>query len=111
MSDDIKKLRQSRSNIKGRITIFKKHIDLLKSIDPGQITKLQLTELQLKLERFQALFSQFDELQSKIEALDLESEGELDERESFEEAFCSLISCAQLIIENVSQAQSACSWC
>lgn len=91
-------LTTTRSSIKGRITKFKNYINLLKECD--NISSEQMDELSLRLDRFRALLTQFDEVQTQIEvanptSLDLE----LGAREEVEHDFFTLISAAQRMIE------------
>ncbi|XP_037877095.1 uncharacterized protein LOC119630738 isoform X2 [Bombyx mori] len=105
---ELKSLIQERGTIRGRVTAFHKYMKITEAIDSKAMHKVQLNELQFKLERFQNLLTVFDEVQRKIELLSedtLEQERQLQERETMENNFCSLIVQAQNIIESCIDAQ------
>lgn len=91
------RLNNKRSSIKGRITIFKKYIDLLASFE--KMPTLEIGKLTLKLSKFEALFSEFDSLQDEIEQLNSDNLTlELSERDQIEQSFYHCIATAQAII-------------
>lgn len=91
-------LLNSRSSIKGRVTKFSNYVKLL--CDSDRISAEQLSELSLRLERFRALFVQFDELQTQIEVSNPTTmDVEIDVREEMEKEFCSLITKAQKVLD------------
>ncbi|XP_059058485.1 uncharacterized protein LOC131851942 [Achroia grisella] len=98
---ELKEYTQLRSNIKARITIFQKYIDIVKLVEPKTLAKLQINELQLKLSRLQELFSSFDDIQNKIELLTSDNiSPQLEERDTIESSFCKSIAIAQDILES-----------
>lgn len=60
---ELKSLIQERGTIRGRVTAFQKYMKIIEAIDSKAIPKVQLNELQFKLERFQNLLTFFDESQ------------------------------------------------
>ncbi|XP_062527227.1 uncharacterized protein LOC134199734 [Bombyx mori] len=106
---ELKSLIQERGTIRGRVTAFQKYMKIIEAINSKVMPKVQLNELQFKLERFQNLLTVFDEVQRKIELLSedtLEQERQIQERETMENHFCSLIVQAQNIIESCVDAQN-----
>ncbi|XP_073951812.1 uncharacterized protein [Choristoneura fumiferana] len=88
----------TRISIKGRITKFKNFVNSLKEADG--ISSEQMSELSLRLERFRAMFTQFEQVQTEIEIADPTSmDSELDVREEIEHDFFTLIGTAQNIVD------------
>ncbi|XP_049876854.1 uncharacterized protein LOC126374328 [Pectinophora gossypiella] len=99
MEGELNTLIRQRSSIKARITIFHKYVDSIKLIETSKLDKVMLSELQLKLSRFQELFVKFDDIQSKIEIYATNIEEQMLERDKIEDCFCKLISLAQNICD------------
>lgn len=100
MTEDLRVLIHVRGTIKSRITMFTKYLNNVKTIDYNTITEIQIDEIQFKLDRFQSLMSQFDEIQGKIETLSSDFEEQMNEREIIEGNFSSLICQAKKFIES-----------
>ncbi|XP_045506828.1 uncharacterized protein LOC123703003 [Colias croceus] len=88
----------TRSSIKGRLTKFKNYINNLFNSD--HISSQEMDELALRLDRFRALFTQFDDVQTRIEIENPTSmEAEIDARDEIEQDFISLIASAQKLLD------------
>lgn len=102
-----------RSSIKGRITKFKNYLDLVSSMK--HLSSIQLSELNIKLGRIEALCLEFDTIQGQIEVLNSSClDAELSERENIEQELTIAIATAQDIASkhtstNAAQANSSCS--
>lgn len=102
MSDtEIKELRIKRGSIKGRLTNFKNHLQLLKGID--KLNVQQVKELANRLSRLEELFTEYDTVQSNLEIKEHKSETPSEsiftERYETENIFYSVIAEAQELIE------------
>ncbi|XP_045777844.1 uncharacterized protein LOC123875840 [Maniola jurtina] len=94
---ELKDLIAQRRRVKTRITLFEKYLTPLLET---KLNKSQSNELSLRLSKFQDLSYNFDELQSKIESLDIEDEGlQMKEREEIENRFFKLIAQAQEMLQ------------
>ncbi|XP_052740238.1 uncharacterized protein LOC128198496 [Bicyclus anynana] len=101
----LKELILKRSAIKGRITKFKNY---LAKISQESLDTLQLSELKIKLSRFERLDSEFSKLQGQIETLnESELDDELDTREEFENEFTSSTALALDIVSRYANVRSA----
>lgn len=87
--------------MKGRLTRFKSYVSSIQTLKLEDVNSVQIKELSFRLSKVQSMFSEFDELESKLEVFHDES----NEREELEDSFFSLISLAQDIIESVSRLQ------
>lgn len=65
---DLKEIITERGRIKTRITLFEKYLKPLSEI---KLSKSQYNELTLRLSKLQDLSYKFDEIQSRVEVLDL----------------------------------------
>ncbi|XP_047546049.1 uncharacterized protein LOC125077958 [Vanessa atalanta] len=108
IEDDVKKLAElitKRSSIKGQITKFKNYVDRFDKLET--LTTTERAELTLKLSRFEALSSKFDDLQSNIEVINYNKlDEELAEREIIERDFISNIVAAQTLLQVQSHVDS-----
>lgn len=87
-----------RSSIKGQVTKFRNYLEKLSTIQ--FLDAIKLTELSLKLNKFEALSTKFDELQGQIEVLNPTNLAlELDERDSIDKDFINLIVLAKNLID------------
>ncbi|XP_036344183.1 uncharacterized protein LOC118753418, partial [Rhagoletis pomonella] len=97
-AQELQDLITKRSSVKGQITKFKNSLALLLAKD--SLTSVEVTELTLRLRRFESLTSRFDELQNQIEVLNSSNlQGEIDERDYFEQSFINNIALAQRLIQ------------
>ncbi|XP_047504423.1 uncharacterized protein LOC125049318 [Pieris napi] len=101
-SIEFQRLINLRRSMKGRLTKFENHITPLKSAKPGDLSSIQVKELINRLNKVQSMFSEFDEVENRLEALNDDS----DERDDIEDRFFSLISLAQELIESCSKSDS-----
>nr|XP_034836350.1 uncharacterized protein LOC117992744 [Maniola hyperantus] len=106
MSDaKLRELMVKRSSIKGRLTKFKNfltHHESLKSVD-----EIEQTRLNIQLGKIDSLSTTFEEIQSQIEVLNsAEIDQELEERDSIELEFASLIATAQQFQNKYNQASN-----
>lgn len=93
-----------RSSIKGQITKFKGYLD--KVISKPQLSNIEITELNLKLAKFEALSTKFEDLQSEIEVLNSANlDDECDIRENFEHTFIMSIATAKNLLDNYSASR------
>ncbi|XP_048003054.1 uncharacterized protein LOC125239480 [Leguminivora glycinivorella] len=93
---ELKDLLKQRATVRGRVTLFEKYLTPLMSLDSvTERNKLINNELSLRLSKFQELSYTFDEIQTKIEALDSDTSKQMEEREQTENQFFQLIGTAQ----------------
>lgn len=96
--DNFKELTAKRSSIKGRVTKFKNNLDILETLE--DISPIELSKLAMKLTKFEALFIEFDEVQSQIEIINIDKqEAELTVRELIEQDFYQCIAFAKSLLE------------
>lgn len=94
----LKELLTKRSSAKGQITKFKNYLSTISLCE--DLTNIQLTELNLKLAKFEALSVKVDDLQNDIEVLNSENiSSEIDERDNIERDIIINIATAKSIIE------------
>ncbi|CAK1583527.1 unnamed protein product [Parnassius mnemosyne] len=94
--EKIQKLIKLRSSIKSKVTIFNKYVKVLQSGGPP--SDLQLLDLEGRFKKFDALYAQYDELQSQIEVLSDDSDAQELEREEFEGQYHSLAAAARSVL-------------
>lgn len=93
----IKDLTNKRSNVKGRLTKFKNHIEALQS--QKAISELDISKLTMRSSRMESLFIEFDELQAQLESLNQDNlDSELTIRDGIEQDFDHYISIAKSMI-------------
>ncbi|KOB62071.1 Gag-pol polyprotein, partial [Operophtera brumata] len=93
-----KELITKRVSAKGQITKFKNYLNSISTLT--ELNNIQLTELNLKLAKFEALSVRFDDLQNEIEVLDPENiSTEIDERDSMEQDIIVNIATAKNLVE------------
>lgn len=97
--ENLKELAKKRSVIKGRLTKFKDHVNLLTQVGANKMTSVQVKELALRVDKIQELLSDFNVLQSNIELLSSNEDEQLTERDLIETQFFSLLSTANELIE------------
>ncbi|XP_059045790.1 uncharacterized protein LOC131841487 [Achroia grisella] len=102
---DFKDLCTKRSSIKGQITKFKNYLDTITR--QPKLTTIELTELSLKVNKFESLSVKYDELQTQIELINVENlDSEIDERECIEQEFILCLATAKNIIEDQNQLKT-----
>lgn len=89
----LKELYAKRSSVKGRLTKFKKHLDVVCS---SKLSKMQVKELEISIDKIRAMSSKFDELQAQIEVINCDNmDSEIDERDEIEQIFISHLAIAE----------------
>ena len=93
-----KELTKRRASYKGRLTAFSNYLNGLEdSLNPSQIN-----ELQLRLGKMENLFTQYDEVQLRLECLADDINNQIPERNEFESTYYKLVSEAQdLLSRNI----------
>ncbi|XP_022836586.1 uncharacterized protein LOC111363955, partial [Spodoptera litura] len=101
-----KELIKRRASYKGRLTAFSNYLnDLEDSLNPSQVN-----ELQLRTGKMENLFTQYDEVQLRLECLVDDINSQLSERNEFESTFYKLVSKAQdLLSRNGKSHNDECS--
>lgn len=100
MADNkLKELNTKRGSIKGRVTKFSNYLDTVLSLQT--VSDVEMNKLAMKLTRIEALFIEFDELQSQIEMLNESNlETELITRDLIEQEFDNCISLSQNFLQS-----------
>lgn len=97
-----KELLTKRVSAKGQITKFRNYLTAISN--KTELNNIQLTELNLKLTKFEALSVRVDDLQSEIEVLNSENiSAEVDERDSIEKEIIINIATAKTLVERFSK--------
>ncbi|KAL4707143.1 hypothetical protein ACJJTC_018878 [Scirpophaga incertulas] len=102
---DLKLLTKKRSSLKSKLTIFSNYLNLINN--GSSLTQLQHLDLEERFVKFQAVYTDFDTLQSCIEELVDEPESLLSEREDFERQFFSLTALARSLLGATSKGHFA----
>lgn len=99
---ELKALIRKRGSLKGKLTNFKSYLNDLQST--SLLNDYQLTEFQLRLNKIEIIYDEFDILQTEIETLaDPDSQSEAPDssaRRQFEDDYYSTISAARVLIES-----------
>lgn len=96
----LKKLIRKRGTIKGLITKFRDHVALLQKILPGELTKLQIRELELRIKKIEAYWVDFESIQAEIEQLTTSNlDEQVGEREVIDSQLYALLPAARDIVE------------
>ncbi|XP_045489818.1 uncharacterized protein LOC111003211 [Pieris rapae] len=91
-----------RTSAKGQITKFKNYLNSIACL--MELDNVQLTELDLKLTKFEALSIKVDDLQSEIEVLNYENiSAEIEERDKIEQDIILNIAKAKTLVEKFSK--------
>lgn len=93
---ELKSLIRKRSCMKGKMTIFDKYLDEFKRI--ARPTSIQLLDLESRFNKFDALYTEFDQLQDAINVLSELSDDENEEREEFEAQYHQLVAEARSLL-------------
>lgn len=98
----LRELVTKRASAKGQITKFKNYLNGISNL--SELTNIQLTELNLRLTKFESLSVRVDDLQNEIEVLNPDNISvEVDERDSIERDIIINIATAKTLIENFSK--------
>ncbi|XP_069361895.1 uncharacterized protein [Maniola hyperantus] len=93
----LKQLIKKRAIIKGKLTNFSTYLKYLKQCEETDPIQIQI-ELQLRLEKLEALYDEFDSFQNEIEEISEAIEDECKERQTFETLYYSLVSSGRALI-------------
>lgn len=99
---DIKDLKKKRSSYKGRLTVFGTYLSILKDTE---LSPCQVMELQLRVDKLENLYDDFNDIQLKIECLCDNIDAEALERTSIESQYYGLIAQAKIMISNHSKTE------
>ncbi|XP_045457915.1 uncharacterized protein LOC123668168 [Melitaea cinxia] len=100
MSDkQIKHLIKKRAIIKGKLTGFSSYLKSLANSKQTDELQTQI-ELQLRLDRIESLYDDFDAFQSELDELSDMPEDEAREREAFYSQYYSLVSAGRALIQS-----------
>lgn len=92
------KLIKKRSSMKAKLTSFSNYLEILKSCD--NLSELQRLELSGRFNKFDALYSEFDELQTEIELLTDKPEEAYEVRAQFETQYHAMFALAQSLMSS-----------
>ncbi|XP_069357390.1 uncharacterized protein [Maniola hyperantus] len=93
----LKQLIKKRAIIKGKLTNFSTYLKYLKQCEETDPIQIQI-ELQLRLEKLEALYDEFDSFQNEIEEISEAIEDECKERQTFKTLYYSLVSSGRALI-------------
>ncbi|KAF9806189.1 hypothetical protein SFRURICE_016388, partial [Spodoptera frugiperda] len=97
----LKELLAKRSSVKGRLTKFKRYLDVVCSL---KLSKTQIKELEINIDKIRAMSSKFDELQAQIEVINCDNmDSEIDERDGIEQIFTSHLAIAEEQLDNLAK--------
>ncbi|CAK1597329.1 unnamed protein product [Parnassius mnemosyne] len=96
MADSLKTLLKKRSSIKSKLTIYNNYLNLIKS--SSDISELQRLDLAERFNKFETLYSEFDELQTNIEVLADDAGSTLVECEDFDRQFFNLVAITRSLL-------------
>ncbi|XP_028166144.1 uncharacterized protein LOC114356943 [Ostrinia furnacalis] len=103
--EDLKSLKRTRASQKSKLTIFKSYLEPLLACE--DLNALQIHETNIRLAKIQALYDEFDSIQTQIEnALEISGD-EFAERETFERAYFGAIAAAQELLSRHTAAGPA----
>lgn len=97
MPDEEPVLIKKRSSMKAKLTNFSNHLDSL--VKCTSLTDLQRIDLEGRLSKFDALYSEFDALQMNIEVVTATPDIAYAERAKFEERYHALLAQARSLLE------------
>ncbi|KAF9800971.1 hypothetical protein SFRURICE_014213, partial [Spodoptera frugiperda] len=90
---DVKELRKKRSSYKGRLTVFS---TFLNKLQDSTVSPSQVMELQLRVNKLEDLYNEFNEIQLQLECM-CEIDAEALERTSIESQYYELVAQAKVI--------------
>lgn len=99
---DVKSLIKKRASIKAKVTLFSNYIQQQKPC--GELSELQVIEIEYRLTIFESLYENYDALQSGIEELVEPPDDQDEERAEFEKLYYSSVAAARHIVTS-SRAQ------
>ena len=92
--EEIRELVKKRGSFKGRLTDFSTY---LSGLDKS-LSQPEVCELQLRINKIDSLYNQYDEVQLRIECLVDDVESQISERSEFEASYYKLVAKAQDIL-------------
>ncbi|CAG9118509.1 unnamed protein product [Plutella xylostella] len=97
---NLKDLVTKRSSIKGQITKFKNYLERVTNQE--HLSSIEVTELTLKLTKFEGLVSKFDDIQTQIEITNSDNiDLEIEERSRIDEDMIVTIATAKTFLEDL----------
>jgi Protein of unknown function (DUF1759) len=97
--EELKKLHKQRGSMKAWVTVFSKFITQFKTTsDSSPISNANLMEIEARIKTMEPCIYEFEKLQGEIEMLADDLETELEERESFNDAFFVAVSEAKTLL-------------
>ncbi|KAL0860640.1 hypothetical protein ABMA27_009990 [Loxostege sticticalis] len=89
--EEIKELVKKRGSYKGRLTVFSTYLSGLdKTLSPSQVC-----ELQLRINKLEAVYDQYDEVQLRLECICDDDKAQISERKDFENIYYKCLAEAQ----------------
>ncbi|KOB72571.1 Gag-pol polyprotein, partial [Operophtera brumata] len=106
MSTTVKELRKKRASYKAKLTQFKKYLDSISTC--AKLSSTHSTELNLRLEKIEEMYNEYDSIQLSIETqTDISDTEEYQEREGFEQQYFSTIASARNLLSQNTPAEQA----
>lgn len=90
-----KELIKKRGHIKARLTKFSVYLREKVNIS---LCAAQITEFQLRIAKMEALYNTYDEIQTNLESIMEDDEGQLDERSEFENEYYTTVAAAKELV-------------
>lgn len=106
LGDRIAELRKQRGNLKRRLTLFDKYCDKLGEV----LTEKERTELELRIQAFKNIYSNFNDIQATIELYSDESilDENIEYRERFEQLYFNVMAAAKCRLQGEGVNSSKC---
>lgn len=98
---DVKELRKKRSSYKGRLTVFS---TFLNKLQDSTVSPSQVMELQLRVNKLEDLYNEFNEIQLQLECM-CEIDAEALERTSIESQYYELVAQAKVMLNKYSKSE------
>ncbi|XP_045446356.1 uncharacterized protein LOC123654500 [Melitaea cinxia] len=99
------KLIKRRSSMKAKLTSFSNYLEIVKSCEI--LSELQIIELESRFDKYNALYSEYDELQTEIETLADKPEEAYAMRTQFEEQYYALLAVARSLLNKGSKRRDS----
>ncbi|XP_045449127.1 uncharacterized protein LOC123657649 [Melitaea cinxia] len=99
------KLIKRRSSMKAKLTSFSNYLEVVKSCEI--LSELQIIELESRFDKYNALYSEYDELQTEIETLADKPEEAYAMRTQFEEQYYALLAVARSLLNKGSKRRDS----
>lgn len=104
---EFQQLIKQRASLKSRLTTFEKYVDKLGTEynEKKMIDNRKVTELELKIQRMENVFTEFEKVQNSVEISEEGGEEEFVERNSFESRFDASLAIAKTILSEVREIE------